>query len=93
MTVLSDDSGGGGYASRPVFSVLSVAKATDGLSPNLLKWAAAGSRLPQVVVTVTPKHQLPYSITLNDASIARFRSTADLAAARCNAANRPELGE
>lgn len=77
VTVLSDDAGGGGGASKPVFSVLSVVKATDGLSPTLLRWTAAGTFLPQVVVTVTPKYQLPYTITLNDVSIARFSSAAD----------------
>ena len=59
VTVLADDGGSGGGTSKPVFSVLSVAKATDRLSPDLLKWTAAGTHFPQVVVTVTPKYQLP----------------------------------
>jgi type VI protein secretion system component Hcp len=82
VTVLSDDGGSGGGASKPVFSVVSVVKATDGLSPNLLRWTAAGTFFPQVVVTVTPRYQLPYTITLNDASIIRFSSAADLGTTR-----------
>ena len=68
--------GGGGGATEATYSVLSVVKATDPLSPTLFLWATSGIHFPQVVVTVTPKDQPSYTITLTQASIARFKSAA-----------------
>lgn len=68
--------GGGGGATEATYSVLSVLRAADSLSPNLFLWATTGVHFPQVVVTVAPKDRPPYTITLTQVSIARFKSAA-----------------
>jgi type VI protein secretion system component Hcp len=75
---VEDSSGSGGSVGKTIYSVLSIVKATDNLSPALLRWATMGTHIRQVIVTVTPKDQLPYTITAKDVTIARFKSAASV---------------
>lgn len=76
--VESSNGGGGSSAVETTYGAVSIIRGTDSLTPVLFRYAATGMHFAQVVITVTPKDQPAYTITLREASISRFKPAASV---------------